>query len=399
MKILLLQDAEWRKKGPHHQHHLMELLSLRGHEIRVIGFDQLWRDENGDIISRKVVAHDINRFYKGAKVTFIRPFFLRIPIFDYISYLFSSRIEVKEQILIFKPDVIIGFSSILSNFWGVIYANKEQIPYIYYWVDIVHKLSVPKPFGPIAIFLEKIIIKKSTSIIVINEALKDPMVKLGGVRDSIQIIPGGINFERFNSEVDGRSIREQYGIFEDDILLIFIGWIYNFGGLKEVIQELPKYKSSKNNIKLMIVGEGDYYFQLKEFVRINGLSNSVMLIGRKPYNELPQLIAASDFCILPAQNNEIMKDIVPIKMYEYLAMNKPVISTKLPGILKEFGYNNGVIYIDKPSDLIQKVNSLTFEEIDLNRQRAKAFIKNYDWNIIASNFEKLLISLKDKNIN
>jgi hypothetical protein len=47
MKILLLQDAEWRKKGPHQQHHLMELLSLRGHEIMVIGFDQLWREEYG----------------------------------------------------------------------------------------------------------------------------------------------------------------------------------------------------------------------------------------------------------------------------------------------------------------------------------------------------------------
>jgi glycosyltransferase involved in cell wall biosynthesis len=396
LKILLLQDSEWRKKGPHQQHHLMELLSLRGHQIRVIGFDQLWRDENGGIISKEVVAHDIARFYKGAKVTFIRPFFLRIPLFDYISYLFSSRIEVREQISDFKPEVIIGFSSIISNLWGAIYASKEHIPYIYYWYDIVHTLNVPKPFGLLAIFLEKIIINKSTSIIVINEALKDPIVKLGGIRNSISVIPGGIDFERFNSAVNGRLIRERYGISEDDKLLLFMGWIYKFSGVKESIQELLKYRNLETRIKLMVVGEGDLYLELKEFVRINGLSNDVILTGWRPYEEIPQLVAASDFCILPAQNNEIMNYIVPIKMYEYLAMNKPVIATKLPGIIKEFGYNNGVIYIDKPGDVIQKVNSLTLEEIDLNRQRAKVFIKNYDWNIIVSNFETLLYSLRCK---
>ena len=39
MKILLAQESNWLKRNPHQQHHLMERLSLRGHEIVVIECD------------------------------------------------------------------------------------------------------------------------------------------------------------------------------------------------------------------------------------------------------------------------------------------------------------------------------------------------------------------------
>ena len=42
MKILLVQESDWLKRNPHQQHHLMERLSLRGHEIVVIDYDIDW---------------------------------------------------------------------------------------------------------------------------------------------------------------------------------------------------------------------------------------------------------------------------------------------------------------------------------------------------------------------
>ena len=69
------------------------------------------------------------------------------------------------------------------------------------------------------------------------------------------------------------------------------------------------------------------------------------------------IVAASDICILPAYpDEEIMQDIVPIKIYEYMAMSKPVITTKLPGIMMEFGEDNGISYVDKPEDVVLKAS-------------------------------------------
>ena len=90
MKILLLQDVDWTKKGPHQQHHLMELMSRRGHEILVIGFDQLWKEEKG-FFSKRLYFPEISRFYEGSKISFIRPAFIRFPILNYYPLLFHPR--------------------------------------------------------------------------------------------------------------------------------------------------------------------------------------------------------------------------------------------------------------------------------------------------------------------
>jgi len=60
----------------------------------------------------------------------------------------------------------------------------------------------------------------------------------------------------------------------------------------------------------------------------------------------------------PAHNNEMMHDIVPIKLYEYMGCGKPVITTRLPGVMREFGEDHGIIYVDKAEDALKKAIEL-----------------------------------------
>jgi len=398
VKILLLQDADWQKKGPHQQHHLMELMSKRGHEIVVIGFNQLWKEEKFSFISERIDNLEVNRFYPGAFVHYIRPAFVKIPVLDYISFSYSSYFEIRKQIQKFKPDVIIGYSSVISNYWGALFAKRKNIPFAYYWVDIVHLLSIPSPFIPIARYIEKEIIQKSRIIFTINKGLIDSLTELGADPHHISIVPGGIDFNRFNLlTVNATAVREKYGIKNNDFVVFFMGWIYDFSGLKELVLDMASEKEKHPDLKLLVVGEGDYYPELKKIVQNNAMADRVILTGKKPYEEIPGLIGSADICLLPAYNNEIMKDIVPIKMYEYLAMHKPVIATRLKGILLEFGMTNGVIYVNTPHDIIPKVLSLSNDEINESSMKAKNFIENYSWDKIVDNFELILNNLLIKS--
>jgi glycosyltransferase involved in cell wall biosynthesis len=368
----------------------MELMSKRGHEILVIGFDQLWKEEKFSFFSKRVDTK-VNRFYTGASVHYIRPSFVKIPILDYISFSFSSWYEIQRTVSRFKPDVIIGFSSVISNYWGALLAKRNHIPYAYYWYDIVHVLNIPKPFGPVAIVLEKEIIKRSDIIFTINKGLIQSLIELGADPHLIQVIPGGIDFDRFNlSKVDTPAIREKFGISKDDQVLFFMGWIYDFSGLKEIVLDMVKSREKNPHLKLLVVGEGDYYPELKNTVQNNSITDQVILTGKRPYDEIPGLIGAADICLLPVYNNEIMQDIVPIKMYEYLAMQKPVIATRLPGILQEFGMSSGVMYVTASHDVIGTVLSLPRDEISRLSVEAKNFIENYSWDKIIDDFEKKL---------
>ena len=165
---------------------------------------------------------------------------------------------------------------------------------------------------------------------------------MGANPEETYVVRAGIDLERYDPNMDGSEIRERYGIKEDDSVLFFMGWLYDFSGLKEVATELSKIADEKPNIKLLIVGDGDAFDDLQRIREEYHLENQIILTGKQPYESIPSFIASSDVCLLPAYNNETMRDIVPIKLYKYMAMGKPVITTKLPGVMKESGEGRGL---------------------------------------------------------
>jgi glycosyltransferase involved in cell wall biosynthesis len=77
-----------------------------------------------------------------------------------------------------------------------------------------------------------------------------------------------------------------------------------------------------------------------------------------------------------------------MNMYEYMAMGKPVITTKLSGVIKEFGEGHGVIYIDKPEDVLNEAIELIENgRVEEHGSRARGFVEKYNWDDIVADFE------------
>jgi glycosyltransferase involved in cell wall biosynthesis len=393
VRILLLQEADWFNKGPHHQHVLLEKMSQRGHQVKVI--DYLYPVERKKpIIHGKKEFKGRFRFYEGAKVDVTRPAFINLPLLNYFSYAITSMFEISRTIKNFKPEVIIGYCSVLNNFLGMKFAKKYDIPYIYFWVDIIHELIPQKYMRGLGKRLESKILQESSGVFVINKMLAKYIQREFGFKKKIDEIPGGVQVSEYQKTFQDKEVKElseKYGIKESDIVLFFMGWIYEFSGLKETAEQLLKYKDEKPNFKLLIVGKGDYYPQLKEFVKENDLEDRVILTGFQPHEKIPSFLALADICILPAYCNDIMRDIVPIKMYEYMASGCPVITTKLPGLMEEFKGDNGVLYVDKPKDAFVKAIEL-FEKNKISEEGKKALkrAKENDWETITDKFEQYL---------
>ena len=391
MRILIIQDTDWIKRYPGQQHHLAERLSLKGHKIRVIDYEILWRTDGGKkLFSRRHVFNGVSKIFKDVGITVIRPGILKIHLLDYVSMLFTYPREIKRQIKDFKPDVIVSHS-ILSNYLAMRLSKKNNVPFIFHMTDAQHTIIPYKFLQPIGKIIESKILKNADRVVVINEKLRDYAIRMGAKPEDTYVVRAGIDHEKYNLSVDGSEIRAQYGIEKDDFVLFFMGFLYHFSGLKEVAIEMSKNKNEKN-IKFLIVGEGDAFNGLQRIREENHLNDQIILTGKKPYQEIPAFIAASDICLLPAYPTEmIMQDIVPIKMYEYMAMGKPVITTKLPGIMKEFGDGHGVIYVDKPEDVLKKVIDLmengTIQEYGL---KARRFVEKNNWDDIVDDFEGIL---------
>jgi len=390
MRILIVQESDWLKRGPHQQHQLADRLSLRGHLIRVIDYEILWREQPGRrLFSRRQVFQDVWKIDPRVKVTVIRPAIIKIPLLHYIAIAFTHQREIARQIAEFKPDVIVSFG-ILNNYLALRAARKHNIPFVYYWIDVLHRLIPFKPLQFIGKSLEGKALRQADRILTINDKLRDYVISAGAPPSKTAVIRAGSDIGLFKPSGKAGKIRKEYGLRENDIVLFFMGWLYHFSGLKEVVAEMAKINDK--NLKILIVGEGDAFEDLKKIINKYNLQDRIILAGQRPYTEMPSFIAAADICLLPAYPQEkVMQDIVPIKLYEYMAMGKPVISTRLPGVVKEFGENNGIVYVPTPENTIDKsislVESGTITELGT---RARKFVEKYSWDSITDEFEKVL---------
>jgi len=388
MRILVLLETNWLEKGPAQHHHLFDRLSERGHEIHVIDYDVLWREKEWLLISGKKVFKNVSKVRTKANITVIRPPLINLPLLEFASVGYFHMLEILREVKSFRPDVIVGFD-ILNTYLGLKIAKVEKIPFICYLIDSLHTLIPVKQLQPIGKFLEMKTLRQSDLVLVISDELKRYAINLGADSKKVKVIRAGIDNETFNTKVDVKFVREKYGIDRDELVLFFMGWLYPFSGLKEVAFSLLKHEG-KPKRRLIVVGRGELYGELVKLKK-NGLKDKLILVNWQPYEKIPRYIAASDICLLPAYNNEVMRNIVPIKMYEYMACGKPVISTKLPGIMKEFGYDNGVIYVDEPAEVSKKAIEL-YNDGSIREQGAKAmrFVEKHSWDKITDEFQDIL---------
>jgi len=390
MKILVVQEADWLERGPHQNHHLMERLSKKDYEIRVIDFKTSWRQKNTTgFLSHRRIFTDKCKAVQGGKITVVRPAVIDLPVLEYLSLVFTHHREIKRQLNEFKPDVIIGFG-IINSMLAIHQAKKQGIPFVYYVIDELFRLVPQKFFQPLAKFVESTNMRNAEKVLSISEALRDYTIQMGADEKKAMVLSSGIDLEKFNPGLYSATLpatKKQNG---SEIVLFFMGWLYEFSGVKEVALELSNSLEKFPNIKLMVVGKGEAYDELRR-IKEKKLGDRLLLMDWQPYDTIPQLIAASDICILPAYNNAIMKNIVPLKLYEYMAMEKPVIATPLHGVEKEFGKQNGVLYANTPQQVLEMAEQIAQTQMIFDQgMKARKCVERNDWDAITEDFEHIL---------
>ena len=398
MKILVVQESDWLERNPHQQHHLMERMAKRGHQIKVIDYPIDWpNDDDSSLVYHREVHENVSKIKEDTNIEVIRPGFIKIKGLNYATLFFTHKKEIEHQIKEFKPDVILALG-ILNSYNASRLAKKYDIPFVYYFIDVIYALIPEKAFQKLGQFFTEKTIRNADLVITINKKLSEFAYSVGARKDSTILIDAGIDLASYNPDLDDSAIRRQYDIAEDDIVLFFMGWIYEFAGMKELARALGKAKDKYPNYKILVVGDGDAYDEMCDIRDEYDMADQLILTGKQPFEKIPEFLASADFCLLPAHIDEpIMQDIVPIKIYEYLAMKKVVIASELPGISNEFGYGNGIEYIQEASEVLDVVKTIlddgTYDEIAEN---AREYVKSNDWEAITDKFEDSLNRLLDK---
>ncbi len=391
MRIVVVQETDWLQRGPHQQHHIFERLSARGHEVIVVDFEILYEPwPTAPLFAHRMEWSNVSRVIRDAGVHVVRPATIRLPGLARIISLATFYKELARIVRGFRPDLIVDYA-ISTGASALAIARSQRIPFVMHVIDALHTLAPHRWTWPLARSFEALLLRNADATIYINEKLKEYGVALGARPETASTVRTGVDLDRFHPDRDVSELRRKWGIEPDEVLLVFVGWLYQFSGVDTVMRLMPEMP---HRLKMLVVGSGEAEDRLQALRESLGLHDRVIFTGRQDYESIPDLIAAADVCLMCSDLNPITRNIVPIKTYEYLSCGCPVLASELPGVMSEVPPGNGIIYAPKDELLpaLQRLLDPTTRERE--GRKARTFTQeNCDWSKLAYRFEQILSSI------
>src|SRR5439155_14250613 len=108
-------------------------------------------------------------------------------------------------------------------------------------------------------------------------------IEMGAQLDRTKVLPAGVELDRFVPTGDGSVMRKRLGFDERDLVLFFMGWVYPFSGLREIAQSLAGGEGREDQVKLLVVGKGEFWDELLQLSKVAGAENRIKIVDFKPY--------------------------------------------------------------------------------------------------------------------
>lgn len=157
-------------------------------------------------------------------------------------------------------------------------------------------------------------------------------------------LPNGADFEHFSPAAGGRIPSPPDIEYIKKPILGYVGeiaWWFDFDLVRDLATQNPAWS-------IVLIGQA-HEARANELARLP----NVHMPGRKPYSELPAYLSRFDVCLLPFKINDLTSAVNPVKLYEYLAAGKPVVSTPMREVLK---YRD-VVSVAEPGEFSAAVSS------------------------------------------
>lgn len=146
-------------------------------------------------------------------------------------------------------------------------ARELNIPVIFRALDIVHRLIKIPIIRHWAKRYEKYVINNSNLVLITTPELGRYVNSMGAKKENIETFQLGINLKLFSPLPKNSKLLTKYGLSKNDKVIVFMGTLYNFSGLDDIILDFDILKNSITDIKLLIVGGGPSMTHLQNLIK------------------------------------------------------------------------------------------------------------------------------------
>ena len=290
-----------------------------------------------------------------------------IPVFFAKPYraVLPELLPLIEMCKKYKIDIVHSHTEFSMGLMGGMVANCLGLPQIHtyhtMWEDYTHHISKghtfpDRQFKSLARKYSKYFCSHADALIVPTAKVYNYLTSKGVDVLTFQI-PSGIDLKDFRRDLEDPSetlaIREKFGLFPDDKVLLSIGRIAFEKSLDLIIRAMPGILTKVPNARLVMIGDGPELKNLRDLVNELGLGSSVILPGPVAFADVHKYYHIGDVFISCSTT-----ETQGLTYYEAMAAGLPVIARydeSLESIIVDG--RNGRIFHD-PAELPELVSEV-----------------------------------------
>jgi glycosyltransferase involved in cell wall biosynthesis len=365
MNILVVHEKNWRAKNVYELHGYSESLSLRGHNVFAIEYDEVWQRGHlldfGNLATKRF--DNVHRSFDDASVTLVRPGAIKVPGLSRLSAALTFLPVADKLIKQARIDAILMYSVPTYGLQTILLAHKHSIPVLFRAVDVLPLLVPYRFLRYLTLQFEKAVYPNVDKILALTPRLKRYVVNLGADEKRVELLLPGVRLERFAPRPLNKDLMAKWGIEASDKVVLHMGRTYTFGGLDLLIKNFGQILARVPQAKLLLVGRGELLEDLRRQAKETDYGDRIIFTGFQPFELMPDFINMSAVCTIPFRLCEATIDIIPTKILEYLACGVPVVSTAMPGTVEILPDEHcGVVYANSEHDLIDKILVLLLDD-------------------------------------
>lgn len=310
--------------------------------------------------------------------------------------------KVYRQICLEKPEIIhthtakAGFVGRTAGFFYR-WLNWKNVKIVHTFHGHVFHSYYGNLKTKLFLFIEKSLARFVTDkiIVITPQQFKEIHHDFGvGKAEQFQIIPLGIDLEKFAASSEKRQIlRGEIGAKDDEILIGFVGRLTEIKNVSMLLKVAEMYEKNKvedlPKLKFVIIGDGNMRESLEKEAENLGLKDKVLFLGNR--HDADIFYAGLDIVALVSLNEG-----TPLSLIEAMANGCAVISTNVGGVVDLLGkidaeengfkicergiridshsaedFYKGLLRLSQKSDLREKYSKMgkTFTESNYSKSR------------------------------
>jgi glycosyltransferase involved in cell wall biosynthesis len=234
---------------------------------------------------------------------------------------------------------------------------------------------------------EKLSLRYADRVLTVTREMRDSFGKRGADVNKITVIVNVpddrfFSLDRYQRLVDKISTTKKEERRQGKFRVLCHGAIEERYGIDLIVRAIARLKDDIPGIEFRFMGKGDYLERVQELAAEVKAADHVNFLGFVPFETMVEEILAADVTVVPIKKNPYSVLVHTNKMYEYVALQRPVVASRLDSVAAYFPDDSLVFFEPGNDENLAEQLRYVFahpEEMDARIENASQIYETYRW--------------------